>query len=328
MGDRDLQSYSDSEIENGVPLPENIQKIEQAVGKIEETTVETQLENSTSTYQELIRSAKEPVEICLCGSSAMYLLFESLREEGRHLQILEQRCQRGKNDLDFGVTPNQAVRVKEIWNLEEWVPNEDNHPGGHGKLKFGDTSVVVDLMRRPQLRGFEWQEVIYKGRSVKVQTPEEMFFEKVQSLARVSPESISPKWGIDAKLLSYYIMHEKGFESNNQLNTYLSDRWEQFLNSQNESIAQEYVNQRMEGETYRAMISRVLDLPQNELEKTLSEKTGYPIEQLSKILNTSSDEQFFSDFVELGKSDRNRMTYEQVSRKANEVYEKVVPGIS
>jgi hypothetical protein len=108
-------------------------------------------------------TAKEPVELCVLGSNGMYLLFETLRDEGQELQILTQRCQRGKNDFDIGIDTTHARRTTQIWDFEEFTQSkEDRNTSGHGKLKGSNS--MADILPREKIKGFDWIPVTYKER--------------------------------------------------------------------------------------------------------------------------------------------------------------------
>lgn len=315
MIETNLKSYSSEEIKTA-NLPEKIQEIGHLVEFIEMTNVDTQLETTTKTYEELKKTAKEPTDICVVGSNGMYLLFEDLKAEGDSLQILKQRCQKGKNDLDFGLTPEQARRGDQIWSFENWVQNEDRHSGGHGTLTIEDRKVVVDLLQRPQLKGFEWIETKYKDKVLKIQTPEEMIFEKIRSLARSDITRIPLKWGIDVKLLKYYMIKTQGFESDDKLDEYLAKRWEEYQDSQREQDAVGLIGQRINVETYSQLISRVLNQPIEQIMQALERTNGYSSSEVQHILESETDEIFIQKYIELSRKDKNRMTYTQVSEKA------------
>lgn len=321
-----LKSYSSEEL-NTTNLPENIQEIGNLVESLEKTGIDTQLGITADTYSELTKTAKEPVDICVAGSNAMYLLFENLRSDGDKLQVLKQRYQRGKNDLDFGLASEKARRGNEIWDFKNWTQNEDKHSGGHGAITVEGKSVPVDLLQRPQLRGFEWIETKYKGKVLKTQTPEEMIFEKVRSLARPSIARIQLKWGIDVKLLKYYMIKTQGFESDEKLDEYLSKRWEEYQDSQKELDAIGLIKQRTEGESYHQLVSRVLNQPVNQLNEHLAQSTNCPIVEIQQLLESRNDEAFVKGYVELLRKDKSRLTYKQVLEKANNNFSTAVRSL-
>jgi len=327
MSETELQSYSNEEIKNP-SIPEKIQEIGKIVETVEEANVETQLDITSYTYLELIRTAKEPVDICVVGSNGMYLLFENLQTDGTRLQILEHRCQRGKNDLDFGLSPEQARRGEEIWNFENWIQNEDKHSGGHGTLSIGDRKAVVDLLQRPKLKGFEWITTKYKGNEIKTMTPEEMIFEKLRSLARSDVERIPIKWGIDIKLLKYYIRQIDNVPTDDSLDQLLSKRWEEYLDSQNNQNVMDILKQKAEGESYIQLIARITRQPGENLVDFLVQSTGYDRDDVQGLLSCENDDPFIQKYLALAKTDKTRMTYAQISEKASNNFSLAMKAIN
>lgn len=312
-----LDSFSASDMDKKL-LPDNIQQEGDSFGQEKKGDIKEQLEATAFIYKQLKETAKEPVNICITGSNGMYFLFNSLYGGGELPPILKQRFQKGKNDLDFGLSSQQARRGNQIWDLEDWVQNQDNHSGGHGYLLTEKGRYVVDFIQRPELRGLEWQEVEYNNEVLKVHSPEEMIFEKIRSLARPDTSGMALKWGFDTKLLKYYLRKSKGFASEEEMDEYLSKKWEVYLDSQEENSVLDLLSRKEPNETYTDFVSKVFDKPIELVKQEVLERNGYSSEDMEFLLQSETDSVFVQRYIDLARKNKSRMKYFDILRKAEE----------
>lgn len=92
---------------------------------------------------------------------------------------------------------------------------------------------MADVMSRTRLPGFEPITVQFTDGQVRLQNPDEMIFEKINTLSSFSPDQIQQKWGYDIPLTVEAVEdHRQGNES---LDDYLTRRYSEYSKAVAES---------------------------------------------------------------------------------------------
>jgi hypothetical protein len=315
-----LTAYSKTELAGkGIELPLNIQSLAHDVKSIEQHEVRNQVEQTFELENDLERLATvKGLKRCVLGSNGMYLLFEDLRQNGAELQLLELRCQRGKNDFDIGVAPNTAVT--DIWQFSQWISADgDNNTMGHGVLT--GTQRMVDFLPRTELPNFPWRAIEHEGVTVYVQQPEEMIFEKIHALARGINNEPNPKWGIDIKLLKHYLMQSAEFENETQLEMYLSEKWTQYQEDQVEVNYRHFAQALDTGSSITTLLSQALKVEsEGELHEQLSVQYGMSDDKTAELLQVKTSVQLIALLKEIITTLPSYESYQTASEKADTVF--------
>lgn len=92
---------------------------------------------------------------------------------------------------------------------------------------------MADVMLRACLPGFEPIAVQFTDGQIRLQNPDEMIFEKINTLSTFSPDQIQQKWGYDIPLIVEAVKdHRQGDES---LDDYLTRRYSEYSKAVAES---------------------------------------------------------------------------------------------
>ena len=265
-----LKPYTDEELKHGSEqLENNISSISHDVEAGEKLKIDVVLDNLKNVSRDIANKTSR--RHVVLGSMGMYARLNEL-QDGEPLMILEQRIAGGKNDYDFGASPEN---FEEIMTDFEW--SSDNREKRRGFI--GSQKQMVDLLPRVELPHFAWESIKLDGQAVNVQSAEEMIFEKMTILLadkEQGPKEI--KWGVDIKLLKAYLAIKNGWTVQ-EVEDHLESRWNDYVEDVRYSGIGELV------ESVRAG-NPVPDV----LRKALVSRTGNDVTDLSRSLVEFFDE--------------------------------------
>lgn len=158
------------------------------------------------------------------GSGAMYLYAiargdHTMAELNVHSNV-RRNLPTTSHSMDIDVAFSSEAEVDKVVEMS-----------GRGKRQIvltDKTGVprMADVMSRACLPGFEPITVQFTDGQIRLQNPDEMIFEKVNTLSTFSPDQIQQKWGYDIPLIVEAVEdHRQGDES---LDDYLTKRYYEY----------------------------------------------------------------------------------------------------
>lgn len=165
------------------------------------------------------------------GSGAMYLYAiarggHTMAELNIHSNV-RRNLPTTSHGMDIDVAFSSEAEVNRVVEMS-----------GCGKRQIALTDKtgiprMADVMSRTRLPGFEPITVQFTDGQVRLQNPDEMIFEKINTLSSFPPEQIQQKWGYDIPLIVEAVEdHRQGDES---LDDYLTRRYSEYSKAVAES---------------------------------------------------------------------------------------------
>ncbi len=316
----ELNPYSIEQIEEE-KIPEKISSTSHDIEAPEGSKLETVIGHCEEVIGAIEKSTDR--EFIILGSMGMYLMFNEL-EEGKGLNILEQRIAGGKNDFDIGVSleNHDGIMTDFGWDKES------------KRIKRGQVSgsnEMIDVLHREDLPHFPRQEVKSGDKEFLVLSPEEMIFDKIKTLS--NPEMTREgelrkgeiKWGVDIKLLKTYLMMKNDW-SESELEDHLTDRWDEYVEDIRYQGVSEMIKRVNQGESTKDVLKELLEKRLKKeidnVEEELINLTGRESEEVVRdLVNSANPKEFNQNLEELldirmGK----RMDYREASQIANREY--------
>lgn len=167
----------------------------------------------------------------ILGSGAMYLYAIA---RGNHTMAELNAHSDTRRSLP---TTSHGMDIDVAFSSEAEV-NKVVEMSGRGKRQIALTDKtgvprMADVMSRACLPGFEPIAVQFTDGQIRLQNPDEMIFEKINTLSTFSPDQIQQKWGYDIPLIVEAIKdHRQGDES---LDDYLTRRYSEYSKAVAES---------------------------------------------------------------------------------------------
>lgn len=165
------------------------------------------------------------------GSGAMYLYAIA---RGNHTMAELNAHSDTRRSLP---TTSHGMDIDVAFTSEAEV-NKVVEMSGRGKRQIALTDKtgvprMADVMSRACLPGFEPIAVQFTDGQIRLQNPDEMIFEKINTLSTFSPDQIQQKWGYDIPLIVEAVKdHRQGDES---LDDYLTRRYSEYSKAVAES---------------------------------------------------------------------------------------------
>lgn len=165
------------------------------------------------------------------GSGAMYLYAIA---RGNHTMAELNAHSDTRRSLP---TTSHGMDIDVAFSSEAEV-NKVVEMSGRGKRQIALTDKtgvprMADVMSRACLPGFEPIAVQFTDGQIRLQNPDEMIFEKINTLSTFSPDQIQQKWGYDIPLIVEAVKdHRQGDES---LDDYLTRRYSEYSKAVAES---------------------------------------------------------------------------------------------
>jgi hypothetical protein len=116
-----------------------------------------------------------------------------------------------------------------------------------------------------------------------------MIFEKLHSLSRGIDRDPNPKWGIDIKILKYFIQQTHKFNTDEEVDQFLEGKWQEFETAQIVARYNEVVVNLEQGMDVTNAYSRVLNIDPTSLNQYLVEQSKLPIEVFSDLLQSQNE---------------------------------------
>ncbi|MBU1071132.1 hypothetical protein KKG65_01835 [Patescibacteria group bacterium] len=329
-GESNLQAFSVEQLSTTEKiLPSKIAEITHDIEAGERRKLDVVLENVSEAAKNV--SGKTQEKFAFMGSMGMYALLNELKQDDSKigdLMLLEQRIAGGKNDFDICVEEDKKQKV-----MQEFGWGEKEQELSRGYVGLGKQ--MVDFLVRQENSDFPWQAVVLEGKTIYVQNPEEMIFEKMGAL--IDPgldeggeqKKAEVKWGVDIKILKTYLLVKKGFTFE-QLDTYLADKWKVYAEAKRYGSVMQLAENFGLTETVKDLVKPVLEKAlrreSNDVRADLIAYAGEGSEQIVDTLLAVTDKASFVEsmkvFVDhkMGKLD----TYEEAQAKANLQYKEIL----
>ncbi|GEM_PF-2967509 len=327
--ERKFEPYKMEQIEKGESLPERLSSVEHDIEVTEGLKIDKILEQTAQTNEAI--AAKTNVDFHFSGSIGMYLMFNELRGEGRELMALEQRIAGGKNDTD--VTVSAADRDRLMNDLDFDEESKAKMRGGVAGAKHA----MVDIQTREPLPSFPAQTIEYQGQEIKVQSPEQMIFDKIRALTDPGRDDITGeqrgrevKWGVDIKLLMAYLI-EKNDWTETDLEEHLEQKWDKYIEEQTNQRVEPLVEQKRQGRSNERILKSVLASASGQesienVEDALQNVLGSESQDLIHDLLAADSPEDFGEAVKkaLAKTSYRPQPYKEAAAKAEREYQKLI----
>ncbi|MFC1618181.1 hypothetical protein ACFL2B_02780 [Patescibacteria group bacterium] len=326
-----LKPYAIEDVEAGKKLPERLSSVERDIEAVEGGRLDTILRDAAQTNEAI--ASKTDREFYFSGSSGMYLLLNELRapEPRRQLLMLEQRIAGGKNDVDVTMAKADQCRIMDDLGFDAEAKTKMR--GG----VEGAPQAMIDIQPSESLPSFPPITVDHEGQKIKVQSPEEMIFDKIRGLndpgldqetGEASNREI--KWGVDIKLLMTYLKQKNSW-SEDQLQKHLSEKWDAYLNEQSDQRINSLVSQKEAGKSNEEILNYAIlsTTRQKEIPDTragLEKILGSGKEEIIDALLTAQSVEDFRTAIKqaLDTSTYRIQDYQAATKKAEEEYQKLL----